>query len=160
MFCPIDHRELSRKGFSLFLLSCRDGITRKAGGDPGPCARSVSPAVPTTPPAPRSKAPLLTFPKFVLLSSWFRAILISLQVVVTGGTEHRGSLSDCSRSVFTSLRLVSSCAIDFLRSFKALFVFNRASLVSLITVETQSALEPQHLLDCQWQNPFSSTAGP
>lgn len=139
MFCPIDHRELSRKGFSLFLLSCRDRITRKAGGDLCPIGE---PSCPDDTPPPRSKAPLLTFPKFVLLSSWFRAILISLQVVVTGGTEHRGSLSDCSRSVFTSLRLVSSCAIDFLRSFKALFVFNRASLVSLITVETQSALEP------------------
>lgn len=132
------------KGFLIIPSLLPRWDNEEGGRRPGPPCPIGEPSCPddTHPPSSRSKAPLLTFPKFVLLSSWFRAILISLQVVVTGGTEHKGSLSDCSRSVFTSLRLVSSCAIDFLRSFKALFVFNRASLVSLITVETQSALEP------------------
>lgn len=73
---------------------------------------------------------------------------MSLQVAVTGGVEHRGSLSDCSRFVLMSLRLVLSCAADSFRSLRVLFTFHRASWVSLIAVETQSASEPRRPRGC------------
>lgn len=71
---------------------------------------------------------------------------MSLQVAVTGATEHWGSLSDCSRFVLMSLRLLLSCAVDLFKSRRVLFTFNRASLVSLIAVGTKCASEQRHAL--------------
>lgn len=76
---------------------------------------------------------------------------MSLQVVATGGEEHIGSLSDCSTFVFTSLRLVLSCAVDLFSSFKVLFTFNKASLVSLIAVGTHLASEQMDPPGRQWK---------
>lgn len=97
---------------------------------------------------------LLTWPRLVLSSSWSRDILMLLQVVATGGTEHMGSLSDCSTFLFTSLRLVLSCAVDLFSSFKVLFTFNKASLVSLIAVGTHLVSEQKHPPGRQWKLVF------
>ena len=130
-------------------------LTEKSEGDPGHCApdrrthTEPCPVVPKTQPC--GSVTLLTWPKLVLSSSWLRVILTSLQVAISDCVEHVGSLSDCSRFVFTSCRLVLSRAVDFFSSPKVLFTFSRVSLVSLIAVGTQSALEQGHPLAWRWQ---------
>jgi hypothetical protein len=81
---------------------------------------------------------LLTWPKSELLSRSPRDDLISSQMLFAWFEEQWLSLSDLWMLSFTLVRLLLSCVLPSLRIRKLLFIFSRASLVSLIAVGTKS----------------------
>lgn len=59
------------------------------------------------------------------------------------GEEHWGSMSVCSMFVFTSLRLVRSCADDCFMSVKTVFIRTRVSLLVFMSVRNTACFRTE-----------------
>ena len=145
-------------------------ITRKADRDPpsppatGPLVGEPRWSLPSRPSdtALEQDCPLLTWSKLALPSRTLRDFLMLSHVGAAAGEEHWGSMSVCSMFVFTSLRLVRSCADDCFMSVKTVFIRTRVSLLVFMSVRNTACFrtEAPTGLTSGGKNPFPSTKGP